>query len=367
MLGALGAFVAWRFGWPATAPQADSSISVDRPQVSIRDGQILVNVRLTAATAERLRGWFFLAQPGEKEPWKRYSYKSTVLEREMSAGETVTFAWAEPLSVDEGEYQLTLWFHRAQGGRWVHATGGTFGLRPIVLDGVTTPFRQLHGGAVADVAIAEPPTGAAAPFTVLLRITPAPEVERATLTWELRPSGQPDAPPAYLGDSRLLAFPAGANRAITARIQDSLSIAPGQYDLWLTVDSGVAGSQPQRAVYRNAVRQDKELPYVRPRAPLGPFRIVSVGEIADLRPGERAALRLAMTGPASTCRLFWRLLLPGDRVAAQGDGGSCDNPAVQLPEIVSPGRYRLELRAALDGAGALVSDLIILPVRVSER
>lgn len=367
VFGMLTALTAWRFGWPITEPTVDGGMIVDQPEMHISSGQITVSVRLTPISAERLRGWFFLAPPGEKQPWQHYSYQSAVLEREVSAGEMVMFTWTEPLAVDDGEYQLTLWFHRLQGERWVHATGGAFGLRPFVVNGANAPFRQLHGGAVANLEIVEPPSGASTPFTLLLRVTPAPTVEEATLTWELRPSGLPDAPPVYRGDSRLLVFPSGVNRAVTTRIQDSLFIAPGRYDLWLTVESGVAGGQPQRAVYRDAVQQETEPPYIRPTSPLGPYRVASIGPVPDLKPGERATLRLTVTGTGGTCQTFWRLLLPGDRIAAQGGGGPCDELAVQLPATVIPGRYRLELRAVLDGAGMIVSDLIILPVRVAER
>jgi hypothetical protein len=365
--GALLALAAWYAGWPRMAsPAASGPGQTSRPAVSLADGRITLETEMTVASAMVLRGWFFLSRPGEPEPWQNFDYKSGVIETVMAAGEPRTFAWSEPLNVPDADYELSIWFHTFNGERWVHLFGGRIDIEPLKVRDAQTRLHQFFGGAVASIDAVEL-QGRDGALEAAIAVTGAEGVERAALTWELRPAGRPDQPPAYTGAGRLLTFPQ-TDRRISAQLSEPLALAAGAYDLWLTVDSGVAGSQPQRAVVRGAVSQRTTPPYVRSVAAAGPFHLSLAEAPTELTAGAPNTLRFAVSGDGGgmACRVAWRLLLPGGQEAARGEGGACDEAVLLLPEALADGRYTLEVKASAVLAGASsVSDAISLPVEVA--
>jgi hypothetical protein len=104
------------------------------PSAMVVDGRLAVETTFTGDAEQEVRAWFFLAKPGEPEPWKRYHYRSPTVGRLVHPGQSAQFEWLEPVAVPDGTYQLTVWFHRRAGGAWVHLAGGDFGLPPIEIE-----------------------------------------------------------------------------------------------------------------------------------------------------------------------------------------------------------------------------------------
>lgn len=363
------ALVAWGLGWPTNGGSTSAGpIQATIPAVTVGNGQIDVVTSLTSVSAERLRGWFFLAAPGAIEPWNHYSYKSSEITQDVPADQPTAFHWSEPIAVPDGVYQLTAWFHKSVGDGWVHALGGDLGLTPLAISGGTTPFQQFNGDAVASfqrIVV----TYDHAHLTAVVNASGAPGVHQATLSWQLFSTGHPDGPPVYVGVSQPLMFGPDTAAAVVARLDDTLAIPVGTYDMQLVIDSGVPGSQPQRARYPAAITQTNPSPYLRQAGQAGIYRLSIAAPLPNLQAGAVNALNLSVTGDAAgtTCRMYWRLLLAGKQEVTHGEGGSCGAPAVLLPPEIPAGAYTLEVKAvAANGESSLDSDLITIPVGVTK-
>jgi hypothetical protein len=353
--------VAWRADWPAAPGAGNEPIRAARPTYKLDNGRIEVTTRVTSRITQPLRGWFLLAGPSDPEPWQRFGFKSTVIEQTLPAGKEVTFRWNEPLSVPDGAYEVTIWFHQQAGDQWVHALGGAFGSDPFTVNGAPPRLQQLYGGAVATLEIPDLRYESGT-LRATVQVHPAPGVEKASVVFDLRATGKPESKSTYIGRYHPVTFGAGSPEPATIQIDDRLAVPRGTYDLWLTADSGVAGSQPQRALYRAAVTQKDDPPYVRPVDLAGPFRLGVSAAPPAFRAGQRTMLRLAVTPDAASaaCRVAWRILLPDGAEAAKGEGGPCAEASVDLPATVPPGRYTLEVK----GIGQDVVDSILIPVQV---
>ncbi|MHB8645858.1 MAG: hypothetical protein ACYDAR_08735 [Thermomicrobiales bacterium] len=362
------AVVAWEFGWPTNGvPHTGGPIQATTPVVTAGNGRIDVTTSVTSVADQRLRGWFFLAVPGAIEPWNHYSYKSSEIVQDLPAGQPTAFRWSEPIAIPDGVYQLTAWFHKSVGDGWVHALGGDLGLTPLTISGATTPFHQFNGDAVASFQSIDV-TYDHANLTAMVKASGAVGVHQATLTWQLLPAGHPDATPVYVGISQPLAFGSNTTDAVVARLDDTLAIPVGAYDMEFVIDSGVPGSQPQRALYPAAVTQTDVSPYLRQAGQVGVYRLSVAAPPPDLQAGTVNRLNLSVTGgvAGTTCRMYWRLLLVGSQEITHGEGGSCDAPTVFLPPEIPSGAYTLEVKAvAANGESLLASDLITIPVGVT--
>lgn len=362
------AVAAWGLGWPTNGDAYSTGpIQATTPVISAGNGQIDVTTSVTSVTDQRLRGWFFLAAPGAIEPWNHYSYKSSEITQNVPAGQPTTFHWSEPLAVPDGVYQLTAWFHKSVGDGWVHALGGDLGLRPLTITGETAPFQQFNGDAVASfhrIEVAYDHTH----LTATITASGTAGVRQATLSWKLFPTGHPDSPPVYVGASQPLTFGSDTANAVLARLDETLAIPAGTYDMEFVMDSGVPGSQPQRALYPAAITQTDPSPYLRAVGQAGIYRLSIAAPLPDLKTGTVNRLNLTVTGDAAgtTCRMYWRLLLAGGQEVTHGEGGACDAPSVLLPAEIPPGAYTLEFKAvAANGGSLLDSDLITIPVGVT--
>jgi len=363
------AVVAWELGWPTNGESHPTGpIQATTPVVTVGNSQIDVVTSVTSVTDQRLRGWFFLAAPGAIEPWNHYSYKSSEIIQDLPAGQPTAFHWLEPLAIPDGVYQLTAWFHKPAGNGWVHALGGDLGLTPLTINGETTPFHQFNGDAVASFQSIEV-TYDHAHLTAVVKASGAAGVHQATLSWQLFPAGRPDGTPVYVGISQPLAFGSETTDAVVARLEDTLAIPVGTYDIQFVIDSGVPGSQPQRALYPAAIKQTEISPYLRQAGQAGIYRLSVAAPLPDLKAGDVNRLNLSVTGgvAGTTCRTYWRLLLVGGQEVTHGEGGSCDATSVFLPPEIPPGAYTIEVKAvAVHGESLLDSDLITLSVGVTK-
>jgi hypothetical protein len=104
------------------------------PSVTFADGALAVSGDLDSALDEEIRGWIFLAPPGDPEPWRRPAWTSNEQQALTTRDAPAAFAWLERPNVPSGVYGLSIWFHRAVDGGWRHAAGGDFGLPAIVVD-----------------------------------------------------------------------------------------------------------------------------------------------------------------------------------------------------------------------------------------
>lgn len=164
-------------GAPATADGVAISGTSARP-----DGDTLhVQLALVSESEGPLRAWFFLAAPGDQEPWERFEYQSVVHEMHVLAGEPIVLEWAEQPRIRDGRYEVTAWVHRLEDGEWVHAAGGPYEFGEITISQAGVRFREQFGGGAARF---QAPT--ARPQHVLLPITLPAEGPPVTVTWEWR-------------------------------------------------------------------------------------------------------------------------------------------------------------------------------------
>jgi hypothetical protein len=128
VIAAVATSLGYATGWPSPAP----SLEV-KPSVVLSAAELEVTARVTPAADDLVRGWFFLAEPGETSPWSRDMYQSSFVEQQLHAGEESVFSWQEPIGVPPGVYEVSIWFHSFDGLEWVHLDGGTYGLSPITI------------------------------------------------------------------------------------------------------------------------------------------------------------------------------------------------------------------------------------------
>ncbi|MCC6312831.1 MAG: hypothetical protein IT337_02370, partial [Thermomicrobiales bacterium] len=126
---------------------------VASPSITFVGDRIAIDTAVTARRDEEVRGWFLLAPPDDPTPWRNAVYQSPVRQQAVRQGESVTFAWLETVSpsIPPGVYGLTIWFHRATSSGWEHASGGGYGLAPVVVDENgwmrwAGPIRLIPGG-----------------------------------------------------------------------------------------------------------------------------------------------------------------------------------------------------------------------------
>ncbi|TAK73799.1 MAG: hypothetical protein EPO16_12015 [Dehalococcoidia bacterium] len=108
---------------PSFQVQASSALSED---------ELHVTATVKPVVEDQIRAWFFLADPDEREPWRRNVYRSAVQEEVVTPQDGATFEWRLPAgSVPAGRYAVTIWFHYLDGEEWKHLDGGSYGMAPI--------------------------------------------------------------------------------------------------------------------------------------------------------------------------------------------------------------------------------------------
>ncbi len=105
------------------------------PSITLVDGNAVLDISLTSARDEEVRGWFTLAPPGSSQPWNEAVYQSPIQQKLVPENEPTAFEWQAPLGVDvaPGVYGLTVWFHRREGTGWAHAAGGDIDVAPVIV------------------------------------------------------------------------------------------------------------------------------------------------------------------------------------------------------------------------------------------
>lgn len=364
----IASLLAQRTGTLSFNSAVSGPFTMAKPTVTLRDGQLDVTTSITSEIDTELRGWFFLASPGEPQPWDSFIYQSERIEHSAATGNAVEFHWSEPLSLPNGLYELTFWFHRPVGDTWVHAYGGPAGIDPIVIDNdPPSTVHQFFGGAVASFDTVKV-TYDSPELNVHADVTGSPGVTQATFSWELRSSDHSTDPASYIGAARPVTFGTGSGRTVAVTIKENLAVPAGTYDLWLTIDSGELGSQPQRAVLREIVVEPDEPLYMRSVSAAGPY-VLSVDQpLPRLAAGKRTPIGVEVAGASddATCQIEWRLSLSGQHEAVSGENRSCERATILLPKALEPGQYILTLTAvAVDDDSRATSDEISIPVKVS--
>ena len=367
VVGLLTALLLWQTGWHRYRSPASGPYRVEKVSGIVRDGRLDVSASVIGQSAEQLLGWFVLAKPGEPDPATNFAYRSSEIERRVMPNEAQEFRWSEPLDVPNGTYHLSLWFHHRVDERWVHAVAGTFGLAPVaVRRDPGAPFQQFYGGAVAavnDVRV----VAAEGVLRFDVEVAAADGIDDVTFAWELRPAYRSDAPAAYTGATRLLAFDR-THRTKLVAVEELVAVAKGTYDLWLTVEGNRPEDQRQLVVYRQALRQTAALPYIRRASPAGPFSLSIPSPLQALEAGRIGNLDLVITGASSRaqCRVMWQLMTPSGRPVGSGEAGPCNEAHLVLPQTLVPGDYGLELTAlAVKDQSSLESDRIVVPAVIA--
>jgi len=307
--------------------------------------------------------WWFLAKPGEAQPWLRFKYQSTRRENLfLEPKSVVELVWEEELAVAAGEYQLSAWVHAGPLGQEKPADG-RFLERKLKLTPATLPYIRPHGPADLEIASV---AGAVlddfpeqAPMEIHLPVSLRNGSDReltADVSWDLvyAYEEQPfEATPALRGG--ILAnqrFAAG--RWTTVTFDRQISPRPGRYLLVVRV----AAHPQQEGVWDDAKLFTTVLEVTdntagdgiaRVAEPSGPISIERLGanqEIITSRSPLSVRLDLGSdSSRAEAIRAWWFLSRPGI------NDPWADNAFVsrEVEATIEPGTSQeLEIRGIVD-------------------
>jgi hypothetical protein len=169
-----------------------------------------MTIKNNSAAGRYADAWWFLAKPGDPQPWQNYDYQSQIQEDVyLAPGESMELVWNEELAVVEGEYELSGWLHSGQLEQQ-EPTDGAILKERISLEGGELPYVRRNAPnslEVQDVAhavfVEEFPS--VAPFNLYLPITVENRTQREMIgdvSWHLVNASEEDpftALPAYQG------------------------------------------------------------------------------------------------------------------------------------------------------------------------
>ena len=369
----------WR-PWRQGDTIASTEVQISSLEASLSPGDsapsmVRVEIQLKNNTerAQLVDAWWFLAQPGDREPWLRYRYQSTLREDVfLEPKSTVGLIWEEELAVMAGEYELSAWVHSGPEKEEKHADGVFLDQR-LKLSATGLPYLRRNGPA--DLEIESVPDSAfqhlsgQAPMGIRLPITVRNASGRdliGDVTWDLVHASeeQPFEPNPALRGGILTNQTFVAGQETTVNFYGRISPRPGAYLLLVRVAVHARQDETwddQKLFTKRLEVTDNKASdgIARMAQPTGDVSIASLAvDESVIHRRSPLSLRLSLdsiSSAAEEVRAWWFLSSPGvnepwldNDFASHEVEASVDPGATQELEIsdvvdVAPGTYELSV------------------------